>query len=115
MSLSSDRLSDSYRAFCVWDDVKQLVVRVQVVLMVLKLTCYVVPQKLRVLIVGAGGREHALAWKLAQSVKVVKVFVAPGKLKSATSRPKLVRCTGPRPGPGSSGTPAWARGRAGGR
>ena len=31
-----------------------------------------------VLVVGNGGREHALAWKLAQSRKVKKVYVAPG-------------------------------------
>ncbi|MCL2372931.1 MAG: phosphoribosylamine--glycine ligase [Defluviitaleaceae bacterium] len=31
-----------------------------------------------VLVVGRGGREHALAWKLGQSAKVGKVFVAPG-------------------------------------
>jgi len=33
---------------------------------------------MNVLVVGGGGREHALAWKLAQSEKVDKVFVAPG-------------------------------------
>ncbi len=33
---------------------------------------------MKVLVVGAGGREHALCWKLAQSPKVTKVFVAPG-------------------------------------
>jgi phosphoribosylamine--glycine ligase len=32
----------------------------------------------KVLIVGSGGREHALAWKFAQSGKVQRVFVAPG-------------------------------------
>lgn len=32
----------------------------------------------KVLIIGKGGREHALAWKIAQSPKVSKVFVAPG-------------------------------------
>lgn len=32
----------------------------------------------KVLIIGSGGREHALAWKLAQSPKVNKVYVAPG-------------------------------------
>src|SRR3972149_1275082 len=32
----------------------------------------------KVLIVGSGGREHALAWKLNQSSQVGKVFVAPG-------------------------------------
>jgi phosphoribosylamine---glycine ligase len=33
---------------------------------------------MKLLVIGSGGREHALAWKLAQSQKVQKVFVAPG-------------------------------------
>ena len=33
---------------------------------------------MNVLVVGSGGREHALAWKVAQSPRVSKVFVAPG-------------------------------------
>ncbi len=33
---------------------------------------------LKVLVIGGGGREHALAWKLAQSPSVAQVFVAPG-------------------------------------
>ena len=33
---------------------------------------------MKVLVVGGGGREHALAWKLAKSPKVSKVFAAPG-------------------------------------
>lgn len=33
---------------------------------------------MRVLIVGSGGREHALAWKVAQSPKVEKIYCAPG-------------------------------------
>ncbi|HHO81936.1 MAG TPA: phosphoribosylamine--glycine ligase, partial [Halothiobacillus sp.] len=33
---------------------------------------------MKILVIGGGGREHALAWKLAQSGKVTKVFVAPG-------------------------------------
>ena len=33
---------------------------------------------MKILIVGSGGREHALAWKAKQSPKVDKVFVAPG-------------------------------------
>ena len=31
-----------------------------------------------VLVIGGGGREHAMAWKLAQSEKVAHVYVAPG-------------------------------------
>lgn len=33
---------------------------------------------MKVLVIGSGGREHALAWKLSQSEKVSKVYVAPG-------------------------------------
>ena len=33
---------------------------------------------MNVLVIGSGGREHALAWKLAQSSRVQRVFVAPG-------------------------------------
>ena len=33
---------------------------------------------MKVLLVGSGGREHAIAWKLAKSEKVSKIFVAPG-------------------------------------
>lgn len=36
------------------------------------------PHHLKVLVVGGGGREHALAWKLAASKRVAKVFCAPG-------------------------------------
>src|ERR1700761_5764792 len=36
-----------------------------------------------VLIVGGGGREHALAWKCAQSARVTQVFVAPGNAGTA--------------------------------
>jgi phosphoribosylamine---glycine ligase len=39
---------------------------------------------LKLLVIGAGGREHALAWKLAQSPRVQKVFVAPGNGGTAT-------------------------------
>ena len=38
---------------------------------------------MKILIVGSGGREHALAWKAKQSPKVEKVFVAPGNPGSA--------------------------------
>lgn len=33
---------------------------------------------MKILVIGGGGREHAMAWKLAQSPKATKVFVAPG-------------------------------------
>ena len=38
---------------------------------------------MNVLVIGSGGREHALAWKAAQSVDVEKVFVAPGNAGTA--------------------------------
>ena len=38
---------------------------------------------MNVLIIGGGGREHALAWKIAQSPRVEKVFVAPGNAGTA--------------------------------
>ena len=38
---------------------------------------------MKVLVVGAGGREHALAWKIAQSPRVDQVFVAPGNAGTA--------------------------------
>lgn len=37
---------------------------------------------MNVLIIGGGGREHALAWKVAQSADVSKVFIAPGNIGS---------------------------------
>ncbi|XP_064261487.1 trifunctional purine biosynthetic protein adenosine-3-like [Passer domesticus] len=39
----------------------------------------------RVLVIGSGGREHALAWKLAQSPHVKHVFVAPGNAGTAAN------------------------------
>ncbi len=38
---------------------------------------------MNILIVGSGGREHALAWKLAQSPRVEKIFTAPGNSGTA--------------------------------
>ncbi|VAW97735.1 Phosphoribosylamine--glycine ligase [hydrothermal vent metagenome] len=43
---------------------------------------------MKVLVIGGGGREHALAWKAAQSPQVRTVFVAPGNAGTATE-PKL--------------------------
>jgi len=39
---------------------------------------------MNVLVIGSGGREHALAWKAAQSSSVTRVFVAPGNAGTAT-------------------------------
>lgn len=38
---------------------------------------------MKLLVVGSGGREHALAWKLANSPKVTKVYIAPGNAGTA--------------------------------
>src|SRR4051812_48596048 len=38
---------------------------------------------MKILVVGSGGREHALAWRLAQSPKVSRVYVAPGNAGTA--------------------------------
>lgn len=38
---------------------------------------------MKVLIIGSGGREHAFAWKVAQSTRVTSVFVAPGNAGTA--------------------------------
>ncbi|MCS6786488.1 MAG: phosphoribosylamine--glycine ligase [Thiobacillaceae bacterium] len=38
---------------------------------------------MKLLVIGAGGREHALAWRLAQSPRVHKVYVAPGNAGTA--------------------------------
>ena len=49
-----------------------------------------------VLVIGGGGREHALAWKLAQSNRVHKVFVAPGNGGTALdSRMENINITEP--------------------
>ena len=39
---------------------------------------------MNILIIGAGGREHALAWKLAQSPQLDSLFIAPGNAGTAT-------------------------------
>ena len=39
---------------------------------------------MKLLVIGSGGREHAIAWKLAESPRVQKVFVAPGNGGTAT-------------------------------
>ncbi len=47
---------------------------------------------MRLLVVGGGGREHALAWKLSESPKVEMVFVTPGN--PGISLEEKVRCVG---------------------
>lgn len=44
---------------------------------------------MKILVIGSGGREHALAWKLAQSPRVSQVLVAPGN--AGTAREKRMR------------------------
>ncbi|MGL1830070.1 UNVERIFIED_CONTAM: phosphoribosylamine--glycine ligase [Acinetobacter sp. HSTU-ASm16] len=39
---------------------------------------------MNILVLGSGGREHALAWKIAQDLQVTQVFVAPGNAGTAT-------------------------------
>ena len=48
---------------------------------------------MNILVVGGGGREHALAWKIAQSPRVAKVFVAPGNAGTARE-PELTNVLG---------------------
>ncbi len=44
---------------------------------------------MNILILGSGGREHALAWKLAQSKKVSRIFIAPGNAGTINSGTNL--------------------------
>src|SRR6266851_4104275 len=39
--------------------------------------------RMKLLVIGSGGREHAMAWRLAQSPKVSRVYVAPGNAGTA--------------------------------
>ena len=38
---------------------------------------------MKVLVIGSGGREHALAWKFSQSKSCTKIYVAPGNAGTA--------------------------------
>ena len=38
---------------------------------------------MNILLIGAGGREHAMAWKMAQSPQLEKLFIAPGNAGTA--------------------------------
>ena len=52
---------------------------------------------MNLLIIGGGGREHALAWKLSQSPRVTKIYCAPGNAGHRPARRK--RPAGPSPTP----------------
>ena len=41
---------------------------------------------MKILVIGGGGREHALAWKIAQNKEVSRVYIAPGNAGTATNR-----------------------------
>ncbi len=47
---------------------------------------------MRILVIGSGSREHTLTWKIAQSSRVRKVFVAPGNAGTATIAENLDVC-----------------------
>lgn len=47
--------------------------------------------KLKVLLIGNGGREHALAWKLAKSERVESIHVVPGNGGTLTYGPPLIQ------------------------
>ena len=47
---------------------------------------------MKILIVGGGGREHTLVWKIVQSPRVEKVFAAPGNAGTATIAENLSLC-----------------------
>ena len=41
------------------------------------------PESANVLLLGSGGREHAFAWKIAQSKRLARLFIAPGNAGTA--------------------------------
>ena len=40
---------------------------------------------MKILVIGSGGREHAIAWKITQNKQVSRVYVAPGNAGTATN------------------------------
>ena len=45
---------------------------------------------MKILVVGGGGREHALAWKISQSARADQVFVAPGNAGTALETASVI-------------------------
>jgi phosphoribosylamine--glycine ligase len=73
------------------------------------------PAPTRVLVLGSGGREHALAWKLASEPGVNEIVVAPGS-DAMTSEPRVRRLHdaiadrspwSPRPEPSGRSSSSW--------
>src|SRR4030042_6326733 len=44
---------------------------------------------MNILILGSGGREHSLAWKLAQSKRISRIFIAPGNAGTSATGTNL--------------------------
>jgi phosphoribosylamine--glycine ligase len=68
--------------------------------------------KQNVLVVGSGGREHALAWKLAQSPNCGTLFVAPGNAGTALE-PGMVTLPQLNPSNHQQASRSWSRGCVG--
>ena len=41
------------------------------------------PESVNILLLGSGGREHAFAWKIAQSKRLARLYIAPGNAGTA--------------------------------
>ncbi len=54
-------------------------------------------ENLVILLIGNGGREHALAWKLSQSPRVAHIFVAPGNGGTAQGLSKVMNISHVKP------------------
>ena len=48
---------------------------------------------MKLLLLGSGGREHALAWKIAQSPKIEKLYIAPGNAGTSEVGENVAICS----------------------